>query len=226
MNRATLRTGVGLLALLSQPAFAQNALTPAPAPSTAAPTDAAAADDRSLVLEDIVVTAQRRSENLQNVPVSVAAVTSAQLAKAGAVSVLDLRVSVPTLNVVNTNGYLSSSLRGIGSNGVGPGIESPVALYVDGVYIASQFASALSLNNIARVEVLKGPQGTLFGRNATGGLIQVLTRDPSDGPAREISLSYGNYQTIAAGAYLAQPFSESFAADLAIQYRYQGDGYG
>src|SRR3546814_18636482 len=76
-----------------------------------------------------------------------------------------------------------------------------VATYVDGVYISSPQANFFSFNNIERIEVLKGPQGTLFGRNATGGVIQVVTRDPSQTPSADISVGYGNFNTFSQGFY-------------------------
>ncbi len=204
-------------------AHAQSASTAATSPAADVQPDQATHAGQ---LEEIVVTAQKRSQNLQDVPVAVSAVTAQQLEHAGVDDIVDLRLAVPALNVTYTNGYITSSLRGVGSNGVGPGIENPVALYLDGVYIASQSASLLTLNNIADIEVLKGPQGTLFGRNATGGLIQVTTRNPMDDQTSSVELRYGNYNTVTAGAYLAEKFSDILAADVALRYSHQGDGYG
>ncbi|HKT74088.1 MAG TPA: TonB-dependent receptor [Steroidobacteraceae bacterium] len=177
-------------------------------------------------LEEIVVTAQKRKESLQDVPIAVSAVKAGQLEAVGVTSMLDLHVAVPTLNSSNTVGQFTSTIRGVGSFGFGPGIESPIALYVDGVYLAAPQASALSLNNIESVEVLKGPQGTLFGRNATGGLIQVTTATPTSQPRGKFSLSYGNYQTVEGAAYLSGGIAEGLAADLAFHGKSQGQGYG
>ncbi|MCC6829390.1 MAG: TonB-dependent receptor [Novosphingobium sp.] len=177
-------------------------------------------------LEDIVVTAQRRSQNLQDVPVAVAAVTGTQLQSAGVRDIVDLKLAVPTLNLTNSNGYLTTSLRGIGSNGVGPGVENPIATYIDGVYYASPAASLLSLNNVAQVEVLKGPQGTLFGRNATGGLIQVTTKTPSSTTGGQFNIGYSNFDTITANGYVTGGISGILAADLVVQYTHQGTGWG
>ena len=176
-------------------------------------------------LQEIVVTAQRRSENLQNVPIAVTAVTSNQLAQAGVHDLTDLKVAVPTLNLTTSNGYLNTSLRGVGSNADGPGIENPVALYIDGVYYGSPVADLLTLNNVAQVEVLKGPQGTLFGRNATGGLIQVTTRSPTVTPHGDFGVSYGNYDTVSTSGYLTGGY-EHAATDVAVSFTHQGEGYG
>ena len=204
-------------AFSSAPAIAQTATDHAPS-EAAQPADTGG-------IGEIIVTAQRRSENLQNVPVAVSAVTSGTLASRGVRDIVDLKLAVPTLNLTNSNGYLTSSLRGIGSNGVGPGIENPIATYIDGVYYGSPAASLLSLNNVAQVEVLKGPQGTLFGRNATGGLIQVTTRTPTSKPTVDLSLTYQNYETLTANGYISGGTGD-VAADLAVQYTHMGKGYG
>lgn len=177
-------------------------------------------------IEEIVVTAQKRSENLQDVPIAVSAVTESQLARVGVSGITDLKIAVPTLNLTNSSGNLTSSLRGIGSNGIGAGVESPVAVYIDGVYIASPTSSLLSLNNIAQIEVLKGPQGTLFGRNATGGLIQVRTLDPTSEPKGRFALGYANYQTLSGSAYLGGAFSDTLFMDVAMTGQFQGEGWG
>lgn len=175
---------------------------------------------------EIVVTAQKRSENLQNVPISVAAITNAQIQAAGIINTRDLSVVTPGLNITSSVGYLLPNLRGIGSTTTAPGLSNAVAVYVDGVYYAAQTASLLTLNNIAQIEVLKGPQGTLFGRNATGGLIQVTTLTPSERLGGRASVSYGNYQTLQSRLYVTGGLAPNLAADFAVQYARQGRGYG
>jgi len=173
----------------------------------------------------IVVTAQRRAENLQNVPIAVSVISNEQMDRGGATDVLDLGTQVPNLNLTSTAGYLSTSLRGIGSTGIGSAVENPVALYVDGVYIASG-ASILTLNNIEQVEVLRGPQGTLFGRNATGGLIQIRTRTPGQALTGRLNLSYANYDTVSGNAYIGGGLANDLVADIAVSATRQGDGWG
>lgn len=175
---------------------------------------------------DIVVTAQRRSERLQNVPIAVAAINGTQLATKGINNVLDLGKAVPTLNVSNEVGFTVTSLRGIGSTAIGPALENPVSIYVDGVYYASTSSLAFDLVNIQRVEVLKGPQGTLFGRNATAGLIQIITRDPDQSTQVSGHIGYGNYQTVRGDLYLSGPITGTLAADLSLQGSGMGKGYG
>ncbi|HEY0122278.1 MAG TPA: TonB-dependent receptor, partial [Rhizobium sp.] len=106
------------------------------------------------------------------------------------------------------------------------GAESPVATYVDGVYYGSVSSTLLSLSDVQSIDVLKGPQGTLFGRNATGGVIQINTRSPDHDPEADVEVGYGNYDTTAAKAYLGGRVSSSIAANLAVSYDHQGDGYG
>jgi outer membrane receptor protein involved in Fe transport len=199
--------------------------SPAAAADQAAPAaqpDSGAAN----TVGDIVVTAQRRSERLQNVPIAVAAINGTQLAAKGINNVLDLGKAVPTLSVSNEVGFTVTSLRGIGSTAIGPSLENPVSIYVDGVYYASTSSLAFDLVNIERVEVLKGPQGTLFGRNATAGLIQVITRDPDQSTMVSGHLSYGNYQTVRGDLYLSGPITDTLAADLSMQGSAMGKGYG
>lgn len=196
--------------------------------SLASPTEHAVTpqDSDKGALADIVVTAQRREQRLQDVPVAVSAVSPEGLARSNVSGITDLKLAVPAFNATNSAGYLAPRLRGIGSTAVGPGIESSVALYVDGVYYAASIASFLSLNNVERVEVLKGPQGTLFGRNSTGGLLQIVTRTPTQQRHADFSLSYANYDRIEANGYVSGAITDTVSADLAVHVAHQGDGWG
>jgi len=177
-------------------------------------------------LEEIVVTAQRRAENLQDVPVAVTALTAESLGAKGIDTTTDLTLVIPGLTYTTVVGSALPRIRGVGAAISLGGNENPVATYVDGVYIASATASVLAFNNIEQIAVLKGPQGTLFGRNATGGLIQVTTRDPSSELGGEASLSYGNLDTVGANLYMTGGLTENLAADLAMYYNDQQEGYG
>src|SRR6202790_3349025 len=154
------------------------------------------------MLMEVIVTAQRRSENLQNVPIALTALSADQLAQAGINSTTELGLVTPALTIVNQAGNLLPHIRGIGTTAFGAGFENPIAVYVDEVYLAASDAALLTLNNIAQVEVLKGPQATLYGRNATGGLIQITTKDPQTTFSGDASLGYGNYQTVDMKAYV------------------------
>ncbi len=211
------RTSVRLAALIgvcgcSMPALAQDATTG---------TDAADGG-----IQEIIVTAQKREQNLQEVPVAITAVTSEALVSAGVTTTADLNAVVPGLNVTHQLSSIAPIIRGVGNYNAAPGAEGAVAVYVDGVYQPDAYGAILALANIDRIEVLRGPQGTLFGRNATGGLIHVVTRTPSFTPTGEFSASYGNNDTVEFKGYLSGPVSDTIAIDLAGYLRDQGDGFG
>jgi iron complex outermembrane receptor protein len=186
----------------------------------------AAVSSGTAQLEEIEVTAQRRSERLQNVPIAVTAITAEQAAAQGITGTLALTAVTPSLQINQTSNFAAIYLRGVGSNLADPTAEPSVATYVDGVYISSPQATFFSFNNIERIEVLKGPQGTLFGRNATGGVIQLVTRDPSERPSADISVGYGNYNTISSSFYGTAGVMHDLAADLAVVYEDESAGYG
>src|SRR5580698_4987488 len=175
-------------------------------------------------LAEIVVTAKKRTENLQNVPIAITAVSGSQLAALGASSVTAIADMTPGLQMTTAQGSLAPHIRGVGSEI--PNVENSVALYLDGVYVASPSAALLSLNNIEQIETLKGPQGTLFGRNATGGALLVETRDPTATLSSNMDVSYGNFQTTMFNGYVAGGLAPGLAADLAIHVSHQGEGYG
>lgn len=177
-------------------------------------------------LEEIVVTAQKRGENLQKVPIAVTALSAQTLAAKGIANTSDLVAVTPGLNYTTGGGYALPRIRGVGAGSTSGGNENPVATYVDGVYIASATSAVMSLSNIAQIAVLKGPQGTLFGRNATGGLIQITTRDPSHTFGGDGSFTYGNKNRVGADLYVTGGLTNFAAADLAIHYMDQQDGYG
>lgn len=207
---------------LPGPLCAQTAQTAQTAP---ADLPASPAPDTGVV-EDIVVTAQRRSENLQNVPIAITALSPERLATAGITSTQDLQLVTPGLQFISGAGSSTPRLRGVGTSATGPGVENAVATYIDNVYIASQSGSVLALNNIAQVSVLKGPQGTLFGRNATGGVVQITTRDPQDNFSGKAAVTYGNHQTYGGNLYLTDGLAPGLAADLAVYYNNLSDGFG
>lgn len=191
---------------------------------TAAP--APAAQENTGGVEDIIVTAQRRSERLQDVPIAVSAASAETLKASGLNNTEQLATLVPGLVVTKQRVSSAPYLRGVGTQNVAVGDEPNVATYVDGVYMASNAVVAFDLNNIERIEVLRGPQGTLFGRNATGGLIQVITRAPSQDTSVEGSVAYENYNTFRGNLYVTTGLAENLAIDLALTGTHQGNGYG
>ncbi|MBB6123702.1 TonB-dependent receptor [Sphingobium subterraneum] len=186
----------------------------------------AANDNGDGRLDEIVVTAQRRSENLQKVPIAVSSFDAAKLERSGVTSTSGLASVTAGLVFNQSVGLGSPFLRGIGTSGNGPGTENSIAIYVDGVYIGTKSSAVSDVENAARIEVLKGPQGTLFGRNATGGLIQIITKDPPKKPEAMARVGYGNFDTVVATAYLGAPLGEKVAADVSVKYQNQGKGWG
>lgn len=177
-------------------------------------------------LLEITVTAQRREQNLQSTPVAVAAFNAGELTARGITDTSDLQQVVPNLVMYPQATSVTPFLRGIGTKNSVAGDENAVAVYVDGVYISSAAASIFELNNIAQIEVLKGPQGTLFGRNAAAGVIQVTTSTPGNAPVLNAEVGYGNYNSVESGLYASTPVTDTIATDLALMYRNQGDGFG
>ena len=185
----------------------------------------AASSDSDNTLQEIVVIAERRKANLQDVPVTVTALSAGSLESAGVTGTTDLANVVSGLTMPQSQGTPMPHLRGVGNTAIGTGTENSVALYVDGVYHGSASFSALSFNNIAQIEVAKGPQGTLFGRNATGGLMQVVTLDPLPGFSGSAQVGYGNYNTSTEELYVGGG-SGILAGDLAFQSSQQLTGWG
>jgi iron complex outermembrane receptor protein len=182
--------------------------------------------DPGFALQEVVVTAQKRAERLQDVPITVEAVSADKVQQLGVTASDDLGNAIPGLMFKKSSAYAAPYLRGIGSVVVAQGDESSVATYVDGVYQVAPSSAMFSLNNIDRIEVLKGPQGTLFGRNANGGVINVITRTPSKDPSVDASFGYGNYDTTDVRFYATGPVGSRAAADLAVYGENQGDGWG
>lgn len=177
-------------------------------------------------IAEIIVTANKRSQNMQEVPIAIAAFGAETLATQGVKSVVDLPQLTPGLGFTRTLVGTNAFLRGVGTTSAGYSTEAPIATYVDGLYLPNSAASSFSFNNIERIEVLKGPQGTLYGRNTTGGLIHVITKEPGDETAVDMSASYGNYDTVQLNFYGSTPISDTVAVNFAALYIDQGDGWG
>ena len=156
------------------------------------------------VLGEIVVTAEKRAENLQLTPIAISAITSAQIELQGIADVRDISGLAPNVSVLpgTTNATAAIiSIRGIPTPGdETQGFDTPIGLYVDGVYMARSSAAAFEVADIERVEVLRGPQGTLFGRNTTGGAVNFITKLPGDDQSLNVKFGYGNYGQFTARA--------------------------
>lgn len=188
------------------------------------PADATTPQGQAGVAE-IIVTAQRRSESMQKVPIAVTAATAERLDQMGISSTSDLTTLAPALHVSTGLGGASIAIRGVGGTGSGAD-ESANAVYIDGVYQPSPTASLFAFNNIERIEILKGPQGTLFGRNASGGLIQIITPAPSQETDVKAAIGYGNYQTVTASLYATTGITKNLAIDVSANYNHMGEGWG
>ncbi len=217
MTKTALLISVGLSILVPGQLAAQS--------TEPAPDVAAEADDQAALDGEIVVTAQRRSESLQNVPISITALTADQLASAGVASTQDLTLATPGLLWAKSSNNSQPTIRGIGSRNASAGDEPNVATFIDGVYQPEQATTAQELSNVERIEVLKGPQGTLFGRNATGGAINIVTKKPSFETTGDAGLTYGRYDYLKGTAYLSGPIvADTLAASVAAT-GLRDDGY-
>ncbi len=185
--------GAAAAALFATPAFAQDA------PSAATPAAAQPADDTQAAGDqpaDIVVTARRRSETLLNVPIAVTAFTADKLDKIGAVDLTDIQNTTPNTTIKDargTNSTLAAFIRGVGQQDPVPGFEAGVGIYLDDVYLNRPQAAVLDIYDVERIEVLRGPQGTLYGRNTIGGAVKYVTRRLPDHFELAVRGTYGSY---------------------------------
>jgi iron complex outermembrane recepter protein len=193
------------------PAFAQDTQSATSVTETASPEATEATNSG-----DIIVTATRRSEALSDVPIAVSAVTQESLQNSGANDIRALNQLAPSLLVSSTGSEANGSarIRGIGTVGDNPGLESSVAVFIDGVYRSRSGIGLNELGEIDRVEVLRGPQGTLFGRNASAGLIHIIYKKPSFDFGGMAELSYGNYDFMRAQGAITGPLTETIAGRI------------
>ena len=220
MTKSLWLASAGIVALTTTPAFAQGTgqVDPTTQDSPTAKSGAVATTDSAQTAVDtgdIVVTATRRNEALSSVPLAVSAVTGETLRNSGASDIRQLTQVSPSLLVSSTSseaGAGTARIRGIGTVGDNPGLESSVGVFIDGVYRSRAGVGLTELGPIDRIEVLRGPQGTLFGRNTSAGLISVITAKPRFTPEASMSLSAGNYNLRRGEITLTGPLSESLAA--------------
>ena len=188
---------------------------------------AIAQQESSAMLEEIVITATKRATTLQEAPVAVSVVGSEELQQSQVLDVKDLQFLVPSLRVtqLQTSGNTNFLIRGFGNGANNAGIEPSVGVFVDGVY-RSRSASALAdLPNLERIEVLRGPQSTLFGKNASAGVISIVTAKPNlDDVTGSASLTVGDYSQVIAKGDISGPMSETVGFSLSASVN-QRDGY-
>jgi iron complex outermembrane receptor protein len=219
------RAAVGwlLLVSVSHVALGQT-VTPAAGQNAQAPADATPQDQTHL--EDIIVTANRRQETLLRAPVAVSALSPVTLQTAGIVGVQDLNSVAPNTEVrtVGVDNGLLFAIRGVTDTEFNDAANPAVATYFDGVYVGRTEGIATMLFDLERIEILRGPQGTLYGRNSTGGNVNILTASPKHSFDASADLSYGNYNDIQARAMINVPVSDTIAIRGAVAY-HRNDGY-
>ncbi len=200
------------------------ALAATTALTAAMPATAQDAASDSTGLEEIVVTAQKREQNLQDVPIAVTAITGDSLETNRVTSVSDLSGLAPGVMVRTAAGgsqLPSFSIRGAVSYGVVPGSDKQVSMYIDGVYLGAARGGIFDLPDIQRIEMLRGPQGTLFGRNATAGAVSITTRDPSGKFGVKASITAGNYDQIRGRVSIDLPQMGPFSAYATYVHNYK-----
>jgi iron complex outermembrane receptor protein len=179
-------------------------------------------------LEEVVVTAQRVETNIQTTPVAVTAVSADFIDRFGLRNVTSLQNAAPNLvfnsGTGGSSSQVSAFIRGVGEFGFLLTTDPAVGLYVDGVYMARTFGSNLELADIERVEILRGPQGTLFGKNNIGGAISVTTRKPTGSGETRLQASAGNYSAVYLDGYTDQAISPTLAIGASALYR-KADGW-
>ena len=220
--RTILHAGAALAALATTPAFAQEQITP----EDVAATSIDAADPAQN--DEIVVTARRREESLIDVPISMSVISGDTLVRTGAVDITALQDKTPNLTLQiarGSNSTLIAFSRGVGQQDPLWGFEPGVALYLDDVYVARPQGAVLDIFDVERVEVLRGPQGTLYGRNTIGGAVKYVTRKLGNEFRATARASYGSYNQVDLIGQVTIPLTDSLSIGGAVA-RYTRDGYG
>lgn len=182
---------------------------------------AAAAQDGPTTVDDIIVTAQKREQSLQEVPIVVTSLSQEVLQDAGVKDIKDLQILTPGMTVTSTTTEASTTarIRGVGTVGDNPGLESSVGVVIDGVYRSRNGVGFGDLGELSRIEVLKGPQGTLFGKNTSAGVINIITEQPSFTPGFSAEATAGNYGAWGVAASATGPLTEQIAGRLYVAKR-------
>ena len=197
--------------------------------STTSLAQAETADSNDSVFEEVIVTAQKRQQSIYDIPVSISAFSAEMVQKKGITDLVDVGKFVPNLNVTTFSaGHTSSAnpfIRGIGLQDHLITTDPGVGVYVDGVYLGRQVGQNWSLSDIERLEVLRGPQGTLYGRNSIGGAINIITRKPGDENSGRFSIQAGSRGRLNADFYGNYAISDSFAVSGSFSMKNR-DGVG
>ena len=179
-----------------------------------------------MLMDEVIVTAQKRAQSVQDVGISISAFSRAQLETMGYTNAQEVTAMAPGVTTMQPNGEANYSIgiRGVANNDFTTNVESPVAIYVDEVYISQMSGAGFMMFDIERVEILRGPQGTLFGRNATGGLVHYVTTKPGTEFGGYGSLSYGSFDRIKFQGAINIPINDKLAIRASAS-THQGDGY-
>lgn len=173
--------------------------------------------------EEIIVTAQKREERLQDIPATITALSADQLDARGLNSTVDLQHATPGVTFGQSSSFSLNYIRGVGNAFSTVSAQSPVAFYVDGVYIADVSSTFFGLTDVDHIEILKGPQGTLYGRNVVGGAVNILTMKPHEGYESKLEVTLGNYNARKIAGYV-NGGSDLVQANVSIS-RHERDGY-
>ncbi len=217
LRRALLLLGVAGPALMSTvPAFAQNANAPA------------GLEDEDDSGEEVIVTARRREENLLDVPISLSVLSGAQLEASAEPDIVALQDRIPNLTLEvtrGTNTTISAFIRGVGQQDPVAGFEAGVGIYIDDVYLNRPQAAVLDIYDVERIEVLRGPQGTLYGRNTIGGAVKYITKRLGDDPELKVRLTGGTFRQFDGVLTFTAPVTETLAVGGTVA-RFSRDGFG
>ncbi|HEU4431567.1 MAG TPA: TonB-dependent receptor plug domain-containing protein, partial [Myxococcota bacterium] len=195
---ATALLRIGAIALSFALSFAAPAFAQEETPAEPAPEEAPAAEEPETFagVEEITITATKRAQNIQDVPIAVTAITAEGLEARGITDVKELQQAAPSLVITDSNSTTNGGvirIRGMGTSGNNPGLESAVGSFIDGVYRARAGLALQDLIDVERVEVLRGPQGTLFGKNTSAGLIHIITKQPEFSWGGHVQGTVGNF---------------------------------
>ena len=213
--RLLLNASVALAAMVAAPAMAQTTPTPAEPEAVAENSD-------------IVVTARRRAETLLDVPIAVTAFSADRLEKTGVVDLTDIQNVTPNTTLKDargTNSTLAAFIRGVGQQDPVPGFEAGIGIYLDDVYLNRPQAAVLDVYEVDRIEVLRGPQGTLYGRNTIGGAVKYVTKRLADVPEASFKASYGSFNQADGIVSLSTPVGSLFKIGVSGA-RLTRDGFG
>ncbi|MDB5397969.1 MAG: Catecholate siderophore receptor Fiu [Rhodospirillales bacterium] len=191
------------------------------------PVAAPAPDQASVGLEEITVTARRREEKLQDVPTAIAALNYKELTDRQILQVEDLGTTIPSVHIVPQNGTANIpqiSIRGVTGGNLNAEVDSPIAMYIDGVYLARSGGASFDLADLERVEVLRGPQGTLFGRNSEAGAIHFISKAPTGEFGGHLETTFGNYNLRRVKATVDLPEFDNISLRISALHT-ERDGY-